>query len=188
MAQPVQMHIPRFVFFVLILFFYISVDFSKHPQCQYAMQDDYSTLRFPKETNYVQRVIWTLLYYARAIDSTLLTAWTHITTQKSSPTQTTMEKCNQLQDYVNTYGRVFVRFHASDMILEVDSNSSYLILPKSRRRYAGYVWLLDHLSIHKQRLHNGAILVLCKRIRHVVTSEAKAETTGIQKQHFHFIT
>ena len=61
---------------------YIAVNFIKQPQRQYAMQDDDLPLLFPKEINYVQRLIRTLLYYARAIDSTLLTALTHIATQK----------------------------------------------------------------------------------------------------------
>lgn len=53
---------------------YIVVNFSTQPQHRYAMQEDNSQLLFPKETNYVQRVIGTLLYYATALDSTLLTA------------------------------------------------------------------------------------------------------------------
>ena len=65
------------------------------------------------------------------------------------------------------------------MILKVYSDASYLVLPKSRSRYAGYFWLIDHPSLHELRLHNGAILVECKRIRHIVTSAAKVETTGV---------
>ena len=41
-------------------------------------------------------------------------------------------------DYANTYDKARIRFYARNMILEIDSDASYLVLPKSRSRYAGY--------------------------------------------------
>ena len=65
------------------------------------------------------------------------------------------------------------------MVLEVDYDASYLVLPKSRSRFAGYFRLLKAHQSPNRSLHNGAILIIFKQIRHVVTSAAEAETTGI---------
>ena len=82
-------------------------------------------------------------------------------------------------DYAATYNSASIRYHASDMILEVDSDASYLVLPKARSRYAGYFRLLDKEDTHNRSIHNGAVLIECKTIRHVVSSAAEAETKGV---------
>ena len=62
-------------------------------------------------------------------------------------------------DYVYTYQHSYIRFHASDMILNIDSDAAYLVAPKAKSRVAGYYYLsfLPHIT-KKPRL-NGAILV-----------------------------
>ena len=72
-----------------------------------------------------------------------------------------------------------MRFYASDMILEINSDASYLVMPQARSRYAGYFRLLKNINTPNRHLHNGAILIECKTIRHVVTSAAEAETKGV---------
>ena len=62
-------------------------------------------------------------------------------------------------DYANTYKHVVNRFYASDMVLEVDSDDSYLVLPKSSR-FAGYFRLLKEHKNPNRSLHNGAILII----------------------------
>ena len=37
-----------------------------------------------------------------------------------------------------TYPNHILRFHASDMILEIESDAAYLVLPKARSRAAGF--------------------------------------------------
>ena len=61
-----------------------------------------------------------------------------------------------------------------NMILSIDSDAAYLVAPKARSRVAGYFQLnsLPHII-------NGALLVECKALRHVVASSAEAETAGI---------
>ena len=82
-------------------------------------------------------------------------------------------------DYVHTYPKAYIRFYASDMILHVDSNTDYLVATKARSRIAGYFHLLDHPTITKQPKLNGAILVECKTLRHMVSSSAESEVAGI---------
>ena len=63
------------------------------------------------------------------------------------------------------------------MILNVDSDAAYLVLPEAKSRIAGFFQLNS-----KNRQHdfiNGAILIECKTLRHVVASSAEAETARI---------
>ncbi|KAI2496471.1 hypothetical protein MHU86_18012 [Fragilaria crotonensis] len=79
------------------------------------------------------------LFYARAIDSTLLTAIGELATEHSQSTTYTMEKLAQLLNYCATHPDASVRFFtASDMILAVESDASYLSVAKGRSRAAGY--------------------------------------------------
>ena len=82
-------------------------------------------------------------------------------------------------DYLHTYPEAYIRFYASDMILHVDSDAAYLVAPKARSRIAGYFHLSDHPNITQHPKLNGAILVECKTLRHVVSSSAEAEVAGI---------
>lgn len=65
----------------------------RYGQCiQYAPDDDDSPLLRPKQITYVQSVLGTLLYYARAVDPTLLPALNELATQQSSPTEKNIAK------------------------------------------------------------------------------------------------
>ena len=65
------------------------------------------------------------------------------------------------------------------MILTIDSDAAYLVAPKARSRVAGYFQMNTTPSKQKHPTINGAILVECKTLRHVVSSAAEAETAGI---------
>ena len=69
-----------------------------------------------------------------------------------------------------------MRVNASDMIMEIDFDTSYLVMPKAQSRYAGYFRLLKNVNTPNRHLHNGAIRIEYKPIRHIVTSAAEAET------------
>ena len=156
-----------------------SIRYSAQQERQYAMKDDTSPHLLPKDVKHVQSIVGTFLYYARAIDSTMLPALAQIAQQQAQPTQNTMKKYQQLMDYAATYNSASIGYHASDMLLEVDSDASYLVLPKARSRYAGYFRLLDKEDTPNRSIHNGAVLIECKTIRHVVSSAVEAETKGV---------
>ena len=53
-----------------------------------------------KETKkYIQEVLGTFLYYARAINPTMLVALSSIASEQASPTKPTMKKVDQFLDY-----------------------------------------------------------------------------------------
>ena len=86
----------------------------------------------------VQQVIGSFLYYARAVDMTMLHALNSIAAESSKPTERTMERVEQLLDYMHTYPNAVVRYYASDMILNVHSDASYLSAGRGQSRAGGY--------------------------------------------------
>ena len=58
------------------------------------MKEDTSPHLLPKGIKYVQSVVGTFLYYARAIDCTMLPALAQIATQQAQPTQRTLKSAN----------------------------------------------------------------------------------------------
>ena len=82
-------------------------------------------------------------------------------------------------DYAATYPNVYIWYHTSDMVLAIDSDAAYLIMPNAKSRITRY-FQLNHHPEHIQHLDvNSAILIECKALRHVVSSAAKAKTAGV---------
>jgi hypothetical protein len=57
----------------------------------------------PKEIKCIQVVLGTLLYYARAVDPTLLAALSAIASQQANGTRAVADACQQLLNYVTTH-------------------------------------------------------------------------------------
>ncbi len=128
-----------------------------------------------KDLKWVQRVVGSFLYYARAIDATILMALNAIANEQKAPTQRTKERVLQFLDYMATHPDTVVRFYRSDMILQGHSDASYLSAPEARSRAAGY-WFLGSLPQNGKPIRlNGAILVLCTLLKFVAASAAEAE-------------
>eukprot|EP00804_Cyclotella_cryptica_P015695 CCRYP_018924-RA/>CCRYP_018924-RA protein AED:0.15 eAED:0.15 QI:0/-1/0/1/-1/1/1/0/1314 len=128
-----------------------------------------------QDVKWVQRVVGSFLYYARAIDATILMALNAIANEQKAPTQRTKERVLQFLDYMATHPNAVVRFYKSDMILQGHSDASYLSAPEARSRAAGY-WFLGSLPQNGQPIKlNGAILVLCTLLKFVAASAAEAE-------------
>ena len=159
---------------------YNTPKYNKKGEQQLARPEDTTKLLGAKEKTEVQSVVGALLYYARAIDNTILTALNEIAAAQSAPTEKTRKACNRLLDYVATYPNVKLRFHASDMQLHVDSDAAYLVAPKARSRIAGY-YSFPKRTNNTIELPgvNHPILIECKTLRHVVASAAEAETAAL---------
>ena len=66
------------------------------------------------------------------------------------------------------------------MVLFVDSDAAYLVLPKAKSRIAGCHYLSSMPPTPEQPpTLNAPILVVYKTLRHVVSSAAEAETAGV---------
>jgi hypothetical protein len=147
---------------------------------QYAAPDDDSPLLDTADIKRVQEILGTLLFYARAVDNTMLTAIGAIATQQSKGTKQTMQAIVQLLNYCATHPNAVIRFHASDMILWVESDASYLSEPKGRSRAGGFHYLSNRpaappTTTDKPPPLNGPINVVCHIMREVLSSAAEAE-------------
>ena len=127
----------------------------------------------------MQSIAGTFLCDARALNSNVLTALNDIGTTQSNPTECTKSEFQKLMEHAVTYPNVVMRNYASDMVLLVDSDAAYQVLPKAKSGIAGYFYLSDHPSKSNLPVLNAPTLVICKPIRHVVSSAAEAETTGV---------
>ena len=139
---------------------------------QYAKEDDVSPPLSAEDTKFVQAVAGTLLYYARAVDATILTALSSIATEQAKPTERTMEKVKQLLDYCATQEDAIITFNASKMILAVHSDAGYCNERNSRSRAGGHFFLSNDEQFPP---NNGAILTHASIIKAVMSSAAEAE-------------
>ena len=78
-----------------------------------------------------------------------------------------------------TYPQPILRYYASDMLLTAESDAAYLVLPKARSQAAGIFYLHNHPTSKPHPTLNGAILVECTTLRHVVSSAAEAEVGAL---------
>jgi len=122
----------------------------------------------------VQSIIGSLLYYARAVDPTILPAINTIAMQQSHATTETLQAAHQLLDFVSTYPNAALIYSKSDMILYVHSDASYLSAPKARSRTAGFFHLTKE-NHTRDPFFNAPIHVESKVLRHVMSSAAEAE-------------
>jgi hypothetical protein len=74
----------------------------------------------------IQKVTRSVLYYARAVDPTVLMPLNNIATEQTKATEKTQAATSQLLDYLATHPDATIRYHASDMILHIHSDASYL--------------------------------------------------------------
>ena len=115
------------------------------------------------------------LYYARAVDLTILHALSEIASQQANPTEKTIQRVNQLLDYMHSNPSAVIRFYASDMVLNVHSDASYLTAAKGRSRAGGYFFLGSLPRDNQPIKLNGNIAITCAILKLVAASAAEAE-------------
>lgn len=79
-----------------------------------------------EEKTYIQQVVGTFLYYARAVDPTMLVALNAIAADQAVFTKNTLEKVDPLLDYAALQEDAVITYHASDMVLAIHSDASCL--------------------------------------------------------------
>ena len=102
---------------------------------------------------------------------TVLATLSSIASQQAKATESTLGKLKHLMDYLATHPDATVRFRASDMVLNIHSDASYLSEPGGKSRAAGHFFLgwLPHDG-DPIRL-NGAFFTLSTIPKFVAASE-----------------
>jgi hypothetical protein len=153
-------------------------DVPKHPQhtpskyvtlvygakTQYATKDETPPLT-AKQCLRIQKVTGSVLYYARAVDPTVVMPLNDITTEQTKETEKTQAATNQLLDYLVTHPDATIRYHASDMILHIHSDAAY---------HLGGLFFCGDKYPHKDNI-NGSILNVASVINNMVVSAAESE-------------
>ena len=122
-----------------------------------------------------------MLYYARAVDSTMLPSLNTIAATQSKSTMNTLKAVTKLLNYCASNPEASVQYKASEMILWADSDASYLSAPKARSRAGGYFFLSNKPNAATTGSgktliqNNGPVHVLCLTMREIVSSAAEAE-------------
>ncbi len=129
-------------------FSHSSIAYGKDTQAP--MPTDDSPLLDDAGKKCIQQVVGSFLYYARAIDLTILMALSNIATQQTTPTENTKKQVDQFLDYMWTHSNAKIRYHASDMILNIHLNALYLC---TSRKQPGR-WLFLPWQLTRQRQSN----------------------------------
>ena len=122
----------------------------------------------------VQQVVGSILYFGKGVNLTTLTGLSTLTSEQSRATGQTIMNMEQLLDYL-TNPNVLIQYYASDVILNIHSNASYLSEQKARSRAAGHFFLSWLPKANEPIRLNGVIHSLCNKLNFVAALVAKAE-------------
>jgi hypothetical protein len=139
---------------------------------QYAKHIGQSSAATKANQKYIRQVVGVLLYYARAVDPTLLVTLSTLASAQAAPTEYTMSLVKCLLDYVATQPNTILTYKKSDMILSVHSNVSYLSKARAHSQVSGHFFCSKD---SKNPSNNGAVHTISKILKAVMSSAAKAE-------------
>eukprot|EP00536_Pseudo-nitzschia_multiseries_P005706 jgi/Psemu1/191192/e_gw1.110.12.1 len=139
---------------------------------QYAKPVDMTKLS-DEEIKFIQQVTGKFIFYARAVDNTMLHALNDIALAKNN--QTALVATKYSLNYAACNPKASIIYRASDIILRVDSDAAYLVCPEAKSGAGGYHYLGDA----NDHTFNGAILVLAKIIKNVMASAVEAEVASL---------
>jgi hypothetical protein len=123
----------------------------------------------------VQQIVRSILYYALVVDMTVLMALSSIAMEQTKATEQTMDRCTQLLDYLAGHANAKVRFHASNMIMNIHLDASYLLEANAQSRACGHFFLGWMPTNNAPICLNGAFHVSTTILRFLIASAAEAE-------------
>jgi hypothetical protein len=144
-------------------------------EAQAPLPPDASPRLDAKGIKQIKQIVGSILYYARVVDMMVLMAISSIAVEQTKATEKTMGRCTQLLDYLSGHSNATVCFHASDMILNIHSDASYLLEEKARSRACGHFFMGWMPKNGKPIRLNGAFHVSMTILCFIVASAAEAE-------------
>ena len=128
------------------------------------------------EKTRIQQIVGVLLFYARAVDPTMLCAVNKLASGQADPSATTLAQADRILQYACKYPNAAITLKASDMQLKCHSDASYLSEAYARSRAGGLLFLGD-ADITDGVF--GAIDYISCIIGTVVASAAEAEYAAL---------
>jgi hypothetical protein len=139
---------------------------------QYAKANGTSPAVTKAEEKVIRQVIGILLYYGRAVDSTIITGLSSLAAAQAKPTAQTLFLINWLLDYVTTSQDAILTYIKSDMVLAVHSDALYLSEPAARSQAGGDFFCSAKVD---DPPNNWAVLNISKILKAVMSSAAEAK-------------
>jgi len=115
---------------------------------------------------------------------TVLMALCSTAVEQTKATEKTLGRCLQLLDYLASNSEVKVRYHVSDMIMNIHLDASYLLETKARSRACGHLFMGWMPKNGEPIKLNGAFYVNTTILRFVVASAAKADPQLSRRYNF----
>ena len=138
---------------------------------------DESNFISPERKRRIQQIVGKLLYYARAVDPTMIAAINKVASQQARPTEETEKQSIRLLQYAKTYPNAHITYYPSEMQLIVHTDASHLSETFSRSRAGGHFYLGNKDNTDK--LVNGSIHNISTIIPSIAGSAAEAEYAAI---------
>jgi hypothetical protein len=111
------------------------------------------------------------------VDPTMNAALSSLASQQSKGTEQTARDATTFLNYCATHPDAKLRYYASDMVLKVHSDASYLSESKARSRAAGHYYMGN--KENDDDTHNGTILATTQIMKAVLSSASEAEIGAI---------
>jgi hypothetical protein len=121
---------------------------------------------------FIQEVCRVFLFLACRVDGGLLPALSTLASQQANLMEQTLALCKQFLDYMASQAEAVLTYKASDMVLAIHSNASYLSKPKSCSHMGRHIFMAGRDNIPT---NNGAILNILQIIQAVMSSPTEAE-------------
>jgi hypothetical protein len=136
---------------------------------QFVRDETISPALSNKDVNKLQQLMGTLLYYSRDVDPTLIMPINVLESEQSKATEVTADKVIKLLNYCDTHPETKIRYHASDMILHIHSDVSYLSENEAKSRARELVYMGSNTKADR-KLTNGEISIISNVLKHVMSS------------------
>jgi hypothetical protein len=124
----------------------------------------------PEEIKEIQCIVGSISYYAGAVDITVLMTLSSMAIEQTKGTTNTMEKAKQLLDYLATNPDATIQYCASNIIINVHLDVSYLSEPDASNRMCRHFF--HGLVCKRRRPHEiewGLFNLICHTsIRHCI--------------------
>ena len=151
---------------------------------QYSDPLDTAEYLSEKETNLVQQVCGTFLYYAITIDNTILPSLSDTSSKQSKAKKNTAKQVAKLLNYLASNPHAKIQYRAGGTQLFIHSDSSYLSVSQARIRASGVHFISKgppNPNNPEDLLPtvNGIILVVCNIMRNIMASAAEAKYGNI---------
>lgn len=135
----------------------------------------------PQDRTTIQEIVGTFLYYARAVDSTMLRSINRLGSAQAKPTEKVRAEADHFLRYAANHPDAGITYYASDMKLFGHTDGSYLSEPQAGSRAGAAFYLGSEQTDGTAPLINGPILCISTRFNITVASAGETEYGALYK-------